>query len=86
MNPGEEDIVQKPSNQRGDVPLPASISRLHQLDRLIADERDNILRDEKYVDRLAELDGDELVQVIDYLSDVGFHPMERIGLIVVIDP
>ena len=85
MNPGEEDIVQKPSNQPEDVPLLASIGRLHQLDRLIADERDNILHDEKYVDRLAELDGDELVQAIDYLSDVGFPPMEWIGLIVLTD-
>jgi len=51
-----------------------SLQRLYQLDRSFSDELDKLFRDEKYVGELLGLPEDELIQLVNYLSDVGFLP------------
>lgn len=49
-----------------------SLNRFHQLDGTYAQQLDKLLHDENYVEKLTCLKGDELVQLVDYLSDVSF--------------
>ena len=53
-----------------------SLQPLHQLDRLFAEKLDELLRDEEYVEGLVGLQRDELVQLVNYLSDVGPFPVK----------
>ncbi|KAF9644874.1 kinase-like protein [Thelephora ganbajun] len=49
------------------------LQRLYQLDRIFADELEKLLREDKYVDKLIGLQGDDLVQLVDYLSDLFYR-------------
>jgi len=51
-----------------------SLQRLYQLDRSFSDELDKLLHDEKYVGELLGLPENELIQLVNYLSDVSFPP------------
>ena len=54
-----------------------SLQRLCQLDKLFAERLDTLLHDEECVRGLMELEGDELTQLVDYLSDVGLPVRNR---------
>ena len=49
-----------------------SLQRLYQLDRTFAAELDELLHDEGYVGGLLWLPEDELIELVNYLNDVGF--------------
>lgn len=48
------------------------LERLYKLDKAYAGELDKLLHDERYIGQLMGLQGDELIQIVDYLSDVRF--------------
>ena len=52
------------------------LDRLYDLDRSYATDLDKLLHDTKYADRLAEAQGDDLIRLVDYLSDVSF-PLKK---------
>ena len=51
-----------------------SLERLYQLDRFLSDKLGKLLHDVKYVDELLGLPEAELIQLVDYLGDVGSPP------------
>ena len=51
-----------------------SLQRLHQLDRSFPDKLDELLHDMEYIGELLRLPEDALIQIVNYLSDVGFSP------------
>jgi len=53
-----------------------ALQRLYQSDKSFSAELDKLLHDEKYVDKLLGLPEDELIQVVNYLSDVSCSPVE----------
>lgn len=55
---------------------------LYELDRSFSREIDRISRDEGYVDELLQLPESELIQLVNYLDDVGFSSVKLIQLIV----
>jgi hypothetical protein len=50
------------------------LERFHTLDRTFGGELDSLLHDETYIGQLMGLQGNELIQVLDYLSDVRSSP------------
>lgn len=54
-----------------------SLKPFYQLDRSYAEQLDKLLHDERYVEKLLQLQGSELEQLVDYLSDVGPVPPPR---------
>ena len=56
----------------------AHVQRLYQLDKSFALKLDELLHDQKYVDGLLGLPEKDLMQLVNYLSDVGFPPVKLI--------
>lgn len=54
-----------------------SLKPFYQLDETYAEQFEKLLYDERYIEKLMRLQGDEQVELADYLSDVGFPPMKR---------
>ena len=48
------------------------LNRLYDLDRLYATDLDKLLHDMEYANQLAGAQGNDLIRLVDYLSDVGF--------------
>jgi len=55
---------------------------LYQLDRSFARELEKFLQNEKHVGGLQQLPEKELIQFVNYLNDVRFHPVRLIKLII----
>ena len=53
-----------------------SLQRFYQLDKNFAEELDRLLHDNKFVDGLLQLPEGDLIQLINYLADVGYPPAE----------
>lgn len=68
----EEVVEPGPRNQPGGSSWTTPTECFHHLDGLIADMLDQLLCDEEYVDELMGLQGDELIQLVDHLSNVRF--------------
>ena len=49
-----------------------SSQRLYDLDKSLSPELDKLLRDKEYIDGLLDLPENELIQLVNYLNDVGF--------------
>jgi hypothetical protein len=56
----------------------SGVQRLYQLDRQFAQGLDGLLQDEKYVGELLKLPDKDLIQLVNYLNDVGFPPVKSI--------
>jgi len=52
--------------------------RLYELDKSFSVQLDKLLHDEKYVGGLLDLPENELIQLVNYLSDVRFSSCEMI--------
>jgi hypothetical protein len=53
-----------------------SLQRLYQLDRSFAKDLDNVLKDNRYVEKLQNLPSKELPELVNYLNDVCPPPCE----------
>ena len=58
------------------------LQRLYQSDHSFALELDKLLHNDEYVGRLLGLPEKELIQLVNYLSDVRLHPAKLIKLII----
>ena len=55
-----------------------SARRLYDLDRSFSQELEKLLHDERYIGELLELPENDLIQLVNYLNDVGFPPVKSI--------
>ena len=56
----------------------SDVHRLYDLDRSFSRDLNKLLHDEKYVGGLLRLPEKELIQLVNYLNDVGFPPVKSI--------
>ena len=52
------------------------LERLYELENAFAVQLDKLLHDERHISQLVALQEDELIQVVEYLSDVCFSLAE----------
>jgi len=78
--PREADVFQRPAHSN--LVSSGVLQRLYELDNSFALELDKLLHNDEYVGRLLRLPEKELIQLVNYLSDVRFHPVKLIKLII----
>jgi len=72
------EVIQTLPSQGSVVSWTTSSQRLYDLDKSFSRELDKLLHDEKYVGGLLHLPENELIQLVNYLNDVGFPPVKLI--------